>query len=369
MVSLSPMAPASGQQDKLDVDVVFTLDLSGSTNGLVDDVRDQLWDVINQISTYRPEVNLRIGVVAFSRPSFGRENGYVKVLSPLTNAYELPALELARLRPSIEKGDQLVGTALKVSVTEMNWTESPGAIRVIFLAGNGNVDLEGFKYRDAYREAARQQIVINTIYCFSANYRKEIFRWREIATETGGTQYDMRVHHRNPLILTCRKEDKLNELARRLDKTYVWFGKYGKDARNMVRLLDQTAYAANAQSYQSRLFYKLSGHFQARQHQWDLVDYLKKTNSDFRELDFEWLPDSLKGYTPEKLREHILHLKNERLRIISQMRSMLGFDRQQVINRMVLEKGYDHSPNTLDRIVISWLNQAASGKGITCSAN
>jgi len=351
------------------VDVVFTLDLSGSTNGLVDDVRDQLWDIINQVDTYRPGVDLRIGVVAFSRPSFGRDNGYVKVLSDLTTNFELPAFELARLKPSIEKGDQLVGTALFTAVKDMGWSDAENAIKVIFLAGNGGTHLDRYRYRDAYAEAARRGIVVNTVYCFSSNYKKEIFRWKEIATQTGGTQYDMVVHHRNPIILTCTETDRLHELSRRFDNTYIAYGQYGNDVRHMIRLIDQTAEAASEQAFQSRLQYKLSAHFQSRQHQWDLVDYVKATNSDFRELDFQFLPDSLKGYTPARLRVLVMALKDERLRLMRDIRTLLGVDRQRIINETVRKHEYDRNPDTLDRIVISWLNRAAEERGITCFAN
>ncbi len=357
------------QRDKVPMDVVFTLDLSASTNGLVDDVRDHLWDIVNQVNTYRPDVDLRIGIVAFSRPSFGRENGYVKILCDLTGNYELPALELARLKPSVEKGDQLVGVALKTSVLGMKWSTSNSAIKVIFLTGNGNVNLDGIKYREAYEEAAKQKIIINTIYCFSSNYQKDIFGWKEIAKYSGGVQYDMRVHHRNPLIVTCTEKEKFNDLAQQLSDSYIYYGKYGVDVRRMIDMIDRTAMDANPQAFQSRMFYKISGNFQSKQYQWDLVDYMKKTNSDFREIDFEYLPDSLKYFTPEKLRNLVMLKKDERLRIISQMRGLLKFDRQQIINKVVKEKEYDINPNTFDRIVISWLNKAASEKGITCFVN
>lgn len=351
------------------VDLVFCLDLSGSTNGLIDDVRDNIWDIINQCYSYRPQPDLKIGVVAFSRPSFGRENGFVRILCPLSNNYETLAFELAKLKPAIEKGDQLVGHALKAATLGMQWSTDENAIKVIFLIGNGHVNLDGTKYKEAYADAQERKIIVNTIYCRSSNYRKEISGWREIAKRTGGEQYDMQVHKRNPLILTCKENDKLLKLAKELSATYLYYGRSGKDIYKMMELIDKTAFLANEMAFQSRLFYKLSDLYQMKQGEWDLVDYLKITNSDFTELNSDQLPDTLQSYTPEKLWKFVMSKKDERLRIISGIRFLLKFDRQQIINKEIKEKQYDKNANTFDRIVINWLNKAAAEKGFSTFVN
>lgn len=86
------------------LDVVFCLDLSGSTNGLVYDVRDQLWFIINQIHAFERTPDLRIGLVGFSRPSFGKDNAYVRVLSRLTHDFDSLAYELYKLNHPLKKG-------------------------------------------------------------------------------------------------------------------------------------------------------------------------------------------------------------------------------------------------------------------------
>lgn len=369
LLIIAGAASRSHSQSSLAIDLVFCLDLSGSTNGLIDDVRDNIWDVINQCYSYRPQPNLRIGVVAFSRPSFGRENGYVKILYPLTNNYEPLVFEMAKLKPSIEKGDQLVGHALKAATLGLPWSLDERAIKVIFLIGNGHVNLDGEKYREAYSYASQNNIIVNTIYCKSSNYIDEISGWREIAKQTGGVQYDMQVHKRNPLILTCKETDKLHELGKKLSQTYIYYGKNGEDIFKMEALIDKTAMLGNEMAYQSRLFYKVSNLYQMKQAEWDLIDYLKSTNSDFETLNPMWLPDTLQKYTPENLHKLAMSKKDERLKTISQIRGLLKFDRQQIINKQIVEKEYDKNPDTFDRIVISWLNKIAAEKGFNTSVN
>ncbi|HKR03522.1 MAG TPA: VWA domain-containing protein, partial [Bacteroidia bacterium] len=313
---------------KKPIDVVICMDLSGSTNGLLDDVRDMLWDMINQVNTFHPQPNFRVGIVAFSRPTFGRSSGFVKILSPLSNNYSPLAYELAKLTLAIEKGDQLVGAALRASVTEMKWSADEQAIKVIFLIGNGRVSLDKFRYREAYELAAKRKIIVNTIYCMTSNFKEEILGWKEIADATGGVQYDVIVHKRNPLILTGKDSLRLVELHKKLWATYIHFGKTGKDYFNMEEMIDRTAMLANEMTFQSRLFYKISDFYQLKQQHWDLVDYIKITNGDLRKIDPALLPKQYKSYTADALRVLVANKKHERAKIINSMREFLPYDRQ-----------------------------------------
>src|SRR6476620_9787998 len=93
------------------VDIVFCLDLSGSTNGIVDRMRNHIWDYVHLFSNCTPRADFRIGFVGFARPSYGKENYYVKVISDLTHDIEGLTHELLKMRTQIEKGDQFVGPA------------------------------------------------------------------------------------------------------------------------------------------------------------------------------------------------------------------------------------------------------------------
>lgn len=354
---------------KKPIDVVICMDLSGSTNGLLDDVRDMYWDLVNQVNTYQPQPDFRIGIVAFSRPSFERSTGFVKILSPLTRNYDQPAYELAKLTLAIEKGDQLVGAALRASVTAMKWSADEQAIRVIFLIGNGRVSLDKFRYKEAYELAAKRKIIVNTIYCMTSNFKEEIMGWKEIADYTGGVQYDVLVHKRNPLVLTGKDSARLAELHKKLSSSYIYFGKGGKDLSAMQDLVDRKAMLANQMTFQSRLFYKISDFYQLRQSHWDLVDYVKVTNGDLRKIDPALLPKQYKSYTADALRVLVTNKKVERQKAITAMREMIPYDRQKIINRVVSEKEYDKNPGTLDRMIIGWLNAKAAEKGFQTFVN
>jgi hypothetical protein len=348
------------------IDVVFCLDLSGSTNGLIDDVRERIWEVINQVNSYRPAPEFRIGVVGFSRPSFGAKTGYVKILQDLTGDFDQLNHELYKLKPSIEKGDQLVGQALKVSIKNMSWSGESGSLKVIYLVGNGMVNM-GYNndYRDACEMAVKNNIIINTLYCRTRNNaEKELPGWREIARLSGGEQHDIRIHKRTPLVLTSPDLIEFRQLAANFSATYLYYGKNGNERYKIMAANDKNAMMANEMSFESRLFYKISDRYQYHQQAWDIVDYIKMVNLKAEELDMQYLPDSLKFKTPEHVIELGLTLKDKRNRAIVELRKHLPYDRQAIINRMMEDRDIDKA-DIFERVVINSLNNLAGSNGFT----
>lgn len=355
-------SPSRGREA---IDVVFCIDLSGSTNGLVDDVREKIWDIVNQVNSYRPAPEFRIGIVAFSRPSFGAKNSYVKVLQKLTNDFDLLSYELYKLKPSVEKGDQVVGEALRVSIKGMNWSDDNEALKVIYLVGNGMVNVGGDSYRDACELAINKKIIINTVYCRTRNNAdKELPGWREIARLAGGEQYDVRIHKRTPLVMTSPDVIGFRDLAGKLFASYLYFGKNGNERFKIMAANDKNALIASDMTFESRMFYKISDRYQFHQQHWDLIDYIKMTNSALEDLEMEYLPDSLKFKTPAYVKEVALRLKDQRGRTITELRRHIPYDRQATINKKLEERDIDKA-DIFERVVINSLNNLASSKGFT----
>jgi hypothetical protein len=347
------------------IDVVFCLDLSGSTNGLIDDLREKIWDMVNQVGAYRPSPTFRIGVVGFARPSFKAENSYVKILYPLTEDFDALVHELYKIKPMVEKGDQFVGEALQVAVKKMDWSNAPGAVKMICLAGNGVVNAgNGEAYRDACADAVRQKIVINTLYCRTRNnVERDLPGWREIARITGGEQYDIRIHKRTALILTSPDPARLKNLALDLNDTYIYYGPIGAERYRIMAANDKHSFEASPMTFESRLYYKISDRYQFHQQGWDVVDYIKITNSSLEEdFSLELMNDSLRFKTPAAVRELALKKKEDRNRIINELRKHLPYDRLSTIARKMEDADIDKS-DVLERVTMNALNKAAIAGG------
>ncbi|MCE2847273.1 MAG: VWA domain-containing protein [Sphingobacteriales bacterium] len=200
---------ASGDSTRAPLELVFCLDLSGSTNGVLNDLRERYWTLVNHTRLAQPGRELRIGIVGFSRPSFGKENGYVRVLAPISNDLDKAMLELMRLKPYVEKGDQYVSTALKACIQSLEWTDDPLADRMVFLIGNGMVSADGYDFT-RYSDMARvRDIRVHSLYARRQHgFFKEYPGWKRIAGISGGQAMEFRVNEPDSLLTwpTCTEE-------------------------------------------------------------------------------------------------------------------------------------------------------------------
>src|SRR5205085_7058638 len=99
-------SPKPNTKDKStkEIDVVFCLDLSASTNGLLEDIKENYWNLINHANALKPSPKLRISLVGYARPSFGSKNSYVKILSGLTTNFDSLYEVIEKLNVNIENG-------------------------------------------------------------------------------------------------------------------------------------------------------------------------------------------------------------------------------------------------------------------------
>lgn len=274
--------------DKRPLDIVFCVDLSGSTNGLLSDVRDHLWTIVNQLNQLTPSPDLRIGVVGFSRPSFKKSNSYVKVLTDLTPSIDHVASELYKLKPSIEKGDQIVSAALNTCLNNISWSQDPKALKLIFLVGNGSVNTNGFEYVKSCEDAVSKNIVVNTIYIMkSANWFDEIPGWRRIANISGGMQFEMTINKPDAISYWNTDLLKLEKLNSDFNSTFFWVGSQSDDCKREITTADSGAYAAGLDAFSNRLYFKTTDVFFMSVKNCDLLSFYEYPSSSSTETTQE----------------------------------------------------------------------------------
>ncbi len=300
------------------LDVVFCLDLSGSTNGLLTDVRDNLWLIANELDQMSPRPALRIGVVGFSRPSFGKNNAYVKVLCELTNHLDHIAAELYKLKPSIEKGDQIVSAALNAGINEMAWTKEEQATKIIFVVGNGMVTANGYEYVKSCEEAVAKNIIVNSVYVMKSNWFKEISGWRRIATISGGMQMEVTINKKDPISIWKCDWKALSKVNTQMNGTFMWTGNDSSSCRKDLATADSGAFYAGMESFCHRLYYKSSDRFLSAIRHCDL--YYKVDNNAALEVSPEQDVIHEKSSFDQRI-EALSRIRNEKL---SQARELLS---------------------------------------------
>ena len=350
------------------LDIVICLDLSGSTNGLLVDLRNQLWDILNETYTLSPQPDLRIGVIGFSRPSFGKNNYYVKTLVDLTSDFDLVANSIYKLKPSVEKGDHYVGAAISHGVNQMNWSKDPQALKLLFIVGNGDVRNGSINYAAESETAfTKKNIIVNTIFCQPSHSVLEMSGWKRIAELGGGKFFDIHIGTEIPPVYLVEEGEKIMKLTKEVNSTYIYYGKSGKIKFEQMINADKNSRWDSQYVFESRVFYKTSS-FQNNNEDWDLVDCIKTNGKGvLASIEREFLPEEFQELNNDDLFDILLEKKNKRNRINCELRILLDNDRQTIINDKLTEKGIQDRDHVFQFIIKHVVQQYGIDKGFQAS--
>jgi len=352
------------------LDIVFCIDLSGSTNGIIEHVRNHLWHFVHEMEQLQPQANFRFGFVGYSRPSFGKDNSYVKVIRDLSFDNEALSSEMFALKPLVEQGSQFVGAALMTCIKNLHWSTERNAVKIIFLAGNGFVNADGDTYKKACELAANGGIVIHSLYWQSYTLPREVFGWREIGGAAGGKFYSVNVAYNHTGADTGFNTQKLIALNEELNSTYLYYGKDGKTRYLMMTAQDNNILEVSPRGFRYRMAYKTSERYQKKNSSWDLVDLFSKTDFSKKDFDPEFLSDSMQEMSEEKFYDLVATKNETRNRVLAQMRRMLEerqrqeheAERIRLEEQMSRNEPADEIKSNIDALMLMLMAEEA-GKG------
>ena len=306
------------------LDIVFCLDLSGSTNGLIIDVRESLWHIVNQVKLLEPAPEFRLGLVGFSRPSFKQENAYVKVLCDLTKDFDRLSHEMYKIRPAVEKGDQYVGAALNTCISEISWSEDKNARKIIYIVGNGLVGTNNNEYVKACELAVSKNIVINSIYVMGrGDIAREKVGWYRLAKLADGYTSEIAIGKKIPKVDSQVDFAMLIAASIDLSKTYIYHSKGGFESYQFYKAADSAALTASPSVFIERAYFKNSDLFKWTNAKWDMVDYLRWKGMLPPMDDTLTIADSLRSMPTKEIYNMVLDQKIKRQIIFSRMENML----------------------------------------------
>lgn len=297
---------------KENVEVVFCLDISQSTDGLSQNFCGQIWEVINELSNQNKSVQL--GVVLYGQPKYGESNNYVKVLSNFTEDYDHVAHELL----SIDDISGSVGTyphkALETTLNFFNWSEN-AVEKQVYLIGNGDISGLQRSFKQLTAKSAKNGIQVNTIYLDPNNGKNNHLGWMDVAKLGKGKYHKVRLKRSVDENITYT-EDMLLDVGELLNHTYVPYSSEGKERVQMLHNVDQFIKSKTSKERTNRIRFKTGGLFQGKNKDWDLVEYIVDPSFDFSSLDRNQLPEEYQNLTDEMLLVRVIDKKDEREQII-----------------------------------------------------
>lgn len=362
--SVSPILAQRAQV----MEVAFLLDLSGSTNGLLNDIRNNYYYIINEVQSMKPTPQLKISVIAFGRPSFGSKTNYVKIISDFTTDYDKIQFELIELKTSIEKGNHYIGDAVYAALRNLSWSPGNKAIKEIYIIGNGMINTSKFINNNKLaQEAISAGIRINTIYTYYGTKKipKEILGWRDFAEKTQGTYSEATINRNEPNPQLAKDQSILNPMNQKLNASLLPYKKGGKEMLKMTEIIDRYHRNVGGYSFEDRIYFKTTPYYQNTTYLWDLISTTYKQHVDLATVDKTFLPKDFQNFDNDNLKKAIYNKRTERNRVQNEAsRHLGGGQRHREIRERLQDLGIYES-NTLTRVIVNNLRETAIRNGMT----
>ena len=292
------------------VKIALLLDTSNSMDGLINQAKSQLWDIVNEFSYVRcydhKRPNLEIALYQYGNDGLSSREGYIQQVLGFSSDLDEISAQLFSLHTN--GGEEYCGQVIHTSLKQLDWGKNPDDLKMIFIAGNEPFTQGKLDYRDAVRQAKEKDIVINTIYC--GDYHQGVqTQWQKGAILSGG-EYMAIDHNHHWVQVQTPYDDRILQLNNNLNKTYIAYGALGayKSAAQVAQddnamEMEEAVAVKRAVSKSSRLYNNSS---------WDLVDAAKAEDFDFEKVKKEQLPATLRKKSTVELKAYVKKQLKER---------------------------------------------------------
>ena len=317
------------------IQLAILLDTSNSMDGLIDQTRNQLWQVVNEFAAAKQHgvtPILEIALFEYGNSGNARSSGYLRQLTAFTR--ELDAVSQGLFSLTTNGGDEYCGYAIERALQALQWSQSATDIKTIFIAGNESFAQGPVRYQDAVQLARQYGISINTIH---AGSHAEGVRdgWQAGAILAGG-EY-LSIDADQPVVhIEAPQDERINELNARLNETYVPYGAKGAGKAQRQLQQDQMSSEISTGLLARRARSKASEFYANAD--WDLVDALKDgtlAEGQIVEMEDAGLPAPMQGLSARQKLDFLQQKQLERESIraeiveLSESRSSYVAEQQQ----------------------------------------
>ncbi|PQJ31264.1 hypothetical protein BST92_04700 [Nonlabens arenilitoris] len=302
-----PIQPAT-------IQIALLLDTSGSMNGLIDQAKTQLWNLVNKM-TYAQcnevQVNIEIALYEYGNTTIPQQEDFLRQIVPFSTDLDLISKELFAL--DTNGGDEYCGAVINHATKNLEWRNGTQDLKMLFIAGNESFLQGNTSINDAMKDASQKDITINTIFCGDAQTGISL-KWKNAAF-LGKGEYMVIDHNQQTHYVKTPYDDKILQLNSQLNSTYISYGSQGQSRIAQQNYIDnQTAGVSvtanvNRSVVKSKSVYNNAG--------WDLIDAAEDEEmlEDLITANKKTLDANLKDKSVEEIKAITLAKKKERVSV------------------------------------------------------
>ncbi len=340
------------------VKIALLLDTSNSMDGLINQAKAQLWDIVNKFThakcgnDVRPK--LEIALYQYGNDYLSEKEGYIQQV--LNFSSDLDEISEKLFSLTTNGGEEYCGEVIRTSLKQLDWGTNQDHLKMIFIAGNEPFTQGKLNYRDAVIDAKEHDIIVNTIFC--GTYQEGVnTEWKNGAILTGG-EYMAIDHNREVVYISTPYDDVIIQLNAKLNGTYISYGSQGASKKALQAEQDSNAAALEEVVVVKRAVSKSSRMY--KNEAWDLVDASENKDFDFEKLDKAALPKELKGKSLPEIQTYIEAKKSERSKIQKEIQ-----DLNKKRETYVAQQRQDNSKGELENAMLEAIQKQAAKKNYT----
>ncbi|MFA7007612.1 MAG: CsgG/HfaB family protein, partial [Elusimicrobiales bacterium] len=358
----APARPGKDYAGKPLVQLAILLDTSNSMDGLINQARNQVWKIVNELNAAEKRGSspvIEVAVYEYGNSSLPSSNGYIRRVLPFTRDLDKVAEELFALKT--DGGDEFCGQVIKNAVEELVWSGKDDVYKAIFIAGNEPFTQGTADFRQSVALAKAKGIFVNTIFC---GRRQEGIATQWLAAAQLAEGEYSNIDQAAPVVsVNAPQDDRIADLSSRLDSTFVAYGPRGKAELSRKEALESNiASSGGAGILSERAAFKAAAPaaMEDRESSWDMITAVESGAIKRADIKQEQLPEELRRMNGTELNKFIDGKLAERKKVKAEILRLQDERRSYIAEQ---EKKLSGGPATLDKAVLDAVHKQAVKKG------
>lgn len=326
--SVSPSQAKPGAENPTKIQVALLLDTSGSMQGLIEQAKSRLWNIVNTLTTLKYEgktPDIEIALYEYGNDNLLEKDNFIRQITPLTTDLDLISEKLFAL--TTNGGSEYCGAVIQDATQQLKWDDGKDNMKLVYIAGNEGFNQGGVDYKTALSAALQQKIYVNTIYCGDQATGVRLL-WKDGADKGEGKYFNIDSNAAVKYIDTPY-DAEISKCNDKMNDTYVGYGNLGEQKKVSQVKEDSNAQMVSNANKTERAVSKSKAVY--KNENWDLVDKVKKDKDAVMKLKKEELPKEYQNKTKEEIQKIITEKTIEREKIQKEI-AVLAQKRQAYID-------------------------------------
>jgi hypothetical protein len=298
------------------VQLVILFDTSNSMDGLLNQAKARIWAIVNEASTLTYQgapVTLEIAMYDYGNSTIAATQNYIRKQLDFSTDLDLVSEKLFGLRTS--GGLEYCPAVIVSSLKELNWSNSPQDLKLIYIAGNESFKQGPISTSTACELAAEKHVLVSTIFCGDLLQGINL-GWKEGSNCAKGDFFNINSDAAIQQIETPF-DDQIIEQNRLLNNTYIGFGEVAVSSKSKQITQDQNAIGVSKMAETERYLVKSKSSY--KNEAWDIVDANLADSTKIALLKEEELPTEMKGMSVEQRQAFVKQKTEERSAVQKEM--------------------------------------------------